>query len=40
MFALPPAIIIKIFFTLALINGLKSASRAESLHKELGEVFE
>jgi hypothetical protein len=38
--SLAQGIILKVFFTLALINGLKSASRAESLSKELGEVFE
>jgi hypothetical protein len=32
-------ILIKILFTVALINGLRSASRAETLRKELSEVF-
>lgn len=32
-------ILIKILFTVALINGLKSANRAETLQKELAEVF-
>jgi hypothetical protein len=32
-------IIIKVFFTLALVNGLKSANRAEVLRKELEQVF-
>ena len=33
-------IIVKILFTLALIRGIKSASRAEQLQSELGKVFE
>lgn len=33
-------LIIKILFTLALIRGIKSASRAEDLRAELGKVFE
>jgi hypothetical protein len=33
-------IIMKILFTLALIRGLKSASRAEELQAQLGKVFE
>jgi hypothetical protein len=32
-------IIVKILFTLALINGIKSASRAEKLKQELAEIF-
>ena len=32
-------IILKILFTTALINGLKSANRAQHLMQELGEVF-
>jgi len=37
--SLAKGIILKILFTVALINGLKSASRAESLQKELADVF-
>jgi hypothetical protein len=33
-------IIIKVLFTMALIKGIKSASRSEELSKELGKVFE
>jgi hypothetical protein len=33
-------IIVKVLFTLALIRGIKSASRAEQLQSELGKVFE
>jgi hypothetical protein len=33
-------ILIKILFTLALIKGIRSASRSEELSKELGKVFE
>lgn len=33
-------IVIKILFTLALVRGIKSASRAEQLQSELGKVFE
>lgn len=33
-------IIIKVLFTMALIKGIKSASRAEQLQSELGKVFE
>lgn len=33
-------IIIKVLFTMALIKGIKSASRAEQLQGELGKVFE
>lgn len=36
---LASGIILKIFFTLALIKGIQSASRAQQLQKELGEVF-
>jgi hypothetical protein len=32
-------IILKVLFTLALVNGLKSANRAETLQKELANVF-
>jgi hypothetical protein len=32
-------IIVKILFTVALIRGIKSASRASSLQKELAEIF-
>jgi hypothetical protein len=37
--SLAKGIIMKVLFTIALINGLKSASRAENLKKELEEVF-
>jgi hypothetical protein len=33
-------ILIKILFTMALVKGIKSASRAEQLQSELGKVFE
>jgi hypothetical protein len=33
-------IIVKIFFTMALVRGLKSASRAQLLHEQLAKVFE
>lgn len=33
-------IIVKVLFTMALIKGIKSASRAEQLQSELGKVFE
>ena len=33
-------IIVKILFTMALIKGIQSASRAERLQSELGKVFE
>jgi hypothetical protein len=33
-------IIVKILFTMALVRGIKSASRAEQLQSELGKVFE
>ena len=33
-------IIVKILFTMALVKGIKSASRAEQLQSELGKVFE
>ena len=33
-------IIVKILFTMALIKGIQSASRAERLQSELGQVFE
>jgi hypothetical protein len=36
---LASGIILKILFTMALIKGIKSASRAEQLKRELGEVF-
>lgn len=36
---LTQGIILKILFTVALVNGLKSASRAETLQKELENVF-
>jgi hypothetical protein len=32
-------IIVKVLFTLALINGIRSASRAEKLQQELAEIF-
>jgi hypothetical protein len=32
-------IILKVLFTVALVNGIKSAGRAETLQKELAEVF-
>jgi predicted MFS family arabinose efflux permease len=38
--SLTQGLIIKIFFTLALVKGLQSASRAENLIKDLEEVFE
>lgn len=37
--SLAQGLVLKIFFTIALVNGLRSASRAESLQKELAEVF-
>lgn len=37
---LTQGIVLKIFFTLALVRGLKNASRAEDLREELGRVFE
>lgn len=33
-------IVIKVLFTMALVRGIKSASRAEQLQSELGKVFE
>jgi hypothetical protein len=33
-------IVIKVLFTMALVKGIKSASRAEQLQSELGKVFE
>ena len=36
---LTQGIIMKVFFTLALINGIKSANNAEKLKKELAQVF-
>ena len=33
-------ILMKVFFTIALVKGIKSASRAEQLQTELGKVFE
>jgi hypothetical protein len=38
--ALTQGIVVKVLFTLALWKGLQSASRAQSLSKELGKVFE
>ena len=38
--SLTQGLIIKIFFTLALVKGLQSASRAETLIKDLEKVFE
>jgi hypothetical protein len=38
--ALVQGILVKILFTLALVKGIKSASRAEKLQSELGKVFE
>ena len=37
---LTKGIVLKIFFTAALIKGLKSATHAEQLQAELGKVFE
>ncbi|MBT8492886.1 MAG: hypothetical protein KJO07_07475 [Deltaproteobacteria bacterium] len=37
---LTQGLIIKIFFTLALVKGLQSASRAETLIKDMEKVFE
>lgn len=38
--AITQGILLKIFFTLALVKGLKSASRAEQLKRELEHVFD
>ena len=38
--AITQGIVLKIFFTLALVKGLKSAGRAEELKRQLGDVFE
>ncbi|HVK73884.1 MAG TPA: hypothetical protein VM734_11220 [Kofleriaceae bacterium] len=38
--AITQGIVLKIFFTLALVKGLKSAGRAEELKRQLGHVFE
>jgi hypothetical protein len=38
--SLTQGIIVKIFFTVALVKGLKSASHAEDLRAKLGAVFE
>jgi hypothetical protein len=38
--AITQGILLKIFFTLALVKGLKSANRAEELKRELEHVFE
>jgi hypothetical protein len=38
--AIVQGILVKILFTLALVKGIKSASRAEQLQSELGKVFE
>ena len=37
---LTKGILLKIFFTMALIKGLKSASHAEQIRADLGKVFE
>lgn len=37
---LAQGLLVKIFFTYALVQGLKSASRAETLMHDLGEVFD
>jgi hypothetical protein len=38
--ALTQGVVVKVLFTLALVNGIKSASRARVLQRELTEVFE
>lgn len=37
--SLTQGLVMKIFFTLALVNGIKSANNAEKLKKELAHVF-